>query len=616
MVAVFICVVGPDAVAWAELPRVPPADLSKLKPSDFRDSELAIPYYLAHFHRLANSIEESGVNRGFITLRVWRPPEHNHPYNARVMENHLAFAFFYSTDRKWNPYYQHPAVRKRLEAVLDFWARIQNSDGRFSEYGPRKWNLAATGFSTMFMAKTLELLHDGPPIDREIHLRVIAAQKKAITALLANDSLYNDGKRFSNQYSTLWGAILTFLRRYPDAELEARMRQRLIQTLKDHRSPAGYWYERDGCDWSYTLHVHNGNFQIAWPYVRGTDLEDHFIQRETPWIEWLAYNAVREPDGNAFVLNMGINTRTKQGFFSNWVTPLAEKIPLARAFASTEAEASQATARKRQELEKNWPKILALKIPSGNSYVPHHFLTLYDPRAHPTKTQRNAAVKKLPYLAYEEFNHQRVDDRHPQTYTFVKRKSYYAAFNTGKNLSRANQQRFGLGLLWNPQSGSVLQSQSDSGHASWGTVGGGEKTVYETELANASFTVAGKPLHPVVGPTDLPHGELTVTYPLGKDGWKTVTFAENHIAVSVEHKGAFTEYLPLLTGLGDELELHRGKVELHRGDTTLTITFDPAAKATTKETEYRVASKRVVALSIDASVALTYRLSFASKSQF
>jgi len=47
-------------------PKVPPADFRKLKPSDFADDELDLPYYLAHFHRVANSVVEDGDNRGFI----------------------------------------------------------------------------------------------------------------------------------------------------------------------------------------------------------------------------------------------------------------------------------------------------------------------------------------------------------------------------------------------------------------------------------------------------------------------------------------------------------------------------------------------------------------------
>src|SRR5688500_18878566 len=85
--------------AARQAPPLAPADLSRLSPSDFRDDELDLPYYLAHFHRLANAVRMSGEDRGFIDLPVWRRPEDNRPYNARIMENLTSLAYFYATDR-------------------------------------------------------------------------------------------------------------------------------------------------------------------------------------------------------------------------------------------------------------------------------------------------------------------------------------------------------------------------------------------------------------------------------------------------------------------------------------------------------------------------------------
>jgi hypothetical protein len=66
---------------------VRPADLSKLSPSDFRDDELDLPYYLAHFSRIANSVALTGPRRGFIDSPVWRDLKDNQPFNARIMES-------------------------------------------------------------------------------------------------------------------------------------------------------------------------------------------------------------------------------------------------------------------------------------------------------------------------------------------------------------------------------------------------------------------------------------------------------------------------------------------------------------------------------------------------
>src|SRR5688500_2700808 len=74
----------------SQWPAVPAIDLSKFKPSDFTDEELDIPYYLKHFHTFANGVTETGPNKGFINIAVWRTPDVNKPYNARIMENILS----------------------------------------------------------------------------------------------------------------------------------------------------------------------------------------------------------------------------------------------------------------------------------------------------------------------------------------------------------------------------------------------------------------------------------------------------------------------------------------------------------------------------------------------
>src|SRR5262245_13575346 len=76
---------------WAAVPDI---DLSKYKPADFTDEELDIPYYLKHFHTFANSVLETGPDKGFINIAVWRAPEGNKSYNARIMENILSLTWF------------------------------------------------------------------------------------------------------------------------------------------------------------------------------------------------------------------------------------------------------------------------------------------------------------------------------------------------------------------------------------------------------------------------------------------------------------------------------------------------------------------------------------------
>ncbi|HET8550752.1 MAG TPA: hypothetical protein VFL57_22245 [Bryobacteraceae bacterium] len=174
--------------AQAAFRPLPEFKAAAVRPAMFGDDELDLPYYLVHFARLADAVVEDGPDRGFIGLSVWRSPKDNQPYNARIMENILSLAYFYTAKRPWNSYYAAPGLRERLEAALEFWVRIQSTEGAFSEYKPRAWNLAATAFATKFMGQTLRLLATGPPVDPELIRRVEGAQRRAILFVLGDAS--------------------------------------------------------------------------------------------------------------------------------------------------------------------------------------------------------------------------------------------------------------------------------------------------------------------------------------------------------------------------------------------------------------------------------------------
>lgn len=602
------CVVFAGLPGAAEdWPPVPEAGLAELAVADFSDQELVIPFYLAHFARLANSVESAGEHRGFITLPVWRPKKYNKPFNARVLENHVTFAYFYCTDRRWNPYYNAPAVRVRLEAILDFWCRSQNADGWFSEYKAGGWNLPATGFGVMFMGETLRLLHKGPEIDTEVHQRTIAAQRKAIEALLASEALFNAGRSCSNQYSALWGGILAYLDVYPDADLRTRLRNRLADSLEAHQSPAGYWYEAGGCDWPYTLRTHAGNLLMAWHYARGTDLAPLFVAGQERWAEWRAYNSVPEPDGKTFVLNRAIETRTPGGYVTRH-DPISEEVPLMRAFMLTDEEMAERRVAKRRELEANWPEVPELEVGEDHAYSPHPILNLKHRRWYPAAAQRRAAIASVPCLARHTYNHQRADGRAPQTYTFVRRPAYYAVFNTGNKLT--GHQRFGLGLVWTPEAGVVMQSQSASNDAAWGTQRQDAKSVYETELRSAEFSVRGSRLTPEPGARDLPPGDVTVAYALGSAGRKVVTLSDDGIAVRVAHAGLFVERIPLLAPADGGVRCEGSAVRVTAGDGSVVwiLEFEGGTAPALEETEYTVAAKKVVIAVCNGEDELLYRM--------
>ena len=598
-------------------PKIPPADFSKLKPSDFADDELDLPYYLAHFHRLANSVVEEGDNRGFINISVWRNPQDNKPYNARIMENILSLAFFYSTKRPWNQYYASPAVRVRLEAALDFWCRIQHPDGRFSEYGPQRWNLPATAFATKFMGETLALLHRGPPIDAKLHERVVKADRQAIRVVMTDPALQEHGRNYTNQYTNVFAGAPAFLKLHPDPELRSLLRRRMKEKTRIFQSPAGYFYEARGPDWGYNLGTHHSNLLMAWNYLRGTDLGSLLVAEEERFVEWLAFNAVREPDGSGFTLNRGIETRQRKPFLDSGEINrgqvdqgqrlLASEVVLARAFAPTRAEISRDLLRRRAELERNWLRSNDLPVGEFRAFSPYAFLHRTHVKWYPTEAQRGAAIRLLPYQR-PQFIHQRMDDRERLVFTFVRQPDYYAIFNSGPHLT--NQQRYGLGLIWNPQMGSVVQSQTGTNNASWGTVLGQNPGVFENDTLNAEFSLDGKTFSPLSGKRDLQPGVLTVKYSFSDQGEKILTFAPRQLTVEIDHSGPLREQIPLLVGIDDKLELAPGKVALTRGSKTFSITFDPQVQAEKIETELTVGPRKVVTVSLHSRNSLTYRMGF------
>lgn len=589
------------AVCAHAMPEVPPVDLAQFSPDDFADDELDLPYYLHHFHTLANSIVEEGEDRGFITISVWRRERDNEPYNARVMENHLSFAYFYCTDRPWNVYHGHPAVRARLEAVLDFWVRMQHEDGRFSEYGVERWNLPATAFATKFMGRTLELLRDGPPIDEELHQRVIDANRRAIMVTLTDEDLHRHGTNFANQFSNVWAGAFAYLSLFEDEEVAAALDARLATAKEDFVSPAGYFYEARGPDWSYNMGTEQSNVRMAYHYSHGTPRAEVFVDKMDLWLDWVAYNSVPEPGSNRWVLNRAIETRTsRHSFFTIGNLAVADRLPLARIWLPTQEGEARNIAERRETLAEGWPEVRELRLGDFSAFGPYAFLHREHIRSLPTEAEREEALALVPHVARDRFIHQRVDSRFPVQYTFVRRPGYYVALNTGERLRP--QQRYGIGLIWTPELGAVLQSQSDADATAWGTVHRDRELPHEAGSVEAEFTIDGAEIQPEVGVRDLPDGVLQVRWDLGDDGHKTVTFADDAIEVYVFYDGAFTEQLPLL--LEEEPVIEDGNVIV--GGRVLVEVEQESTEAAA--TNLRIGDKRLWAVSIDAINEMSYRI--------
>ncbi|AHF91862.1 hypothetical protein OPIT5_18195 [Opitutaceae bacterium TAV5] len=606
----------------ARWPMVSPVDFSKLSAADFSDDELDLIEPLAHFSTFANAVVEEGPDRGFFNISVWRRAQENRTYNARVMENILSLAWFYTADRKWNPWRGDPAVRVRLEAALDFISRIQAPDGSFSEYGPQRWNIAATAFMTKFLGRALEHLSapDAPPVNKEVLAHAHKTCRKALLAALARDDYYERGLLYSNQYGNIWpGGLSWFAMHDNDRELKALWEKRLRQSAGDFQSPAGFFYEQNGPDFQYTLGTHGTNTRSAWPRLRhDASLARTWIRKESAWFEWLAYNAVLQPGENWIAVNCAIESRTRLPFFPGTETPVAEFVDHARAFSPTREERAAGIAATRARLAREWPpRIRRLQVPAFDSFSPYTFLDHRDPAWYPSRVERDAAREQLPWAARQNFNHIRHDPRQNSAFLYLRRPGWYASFAFGNPASR--QQRYGLGFVWRPDTGILLQSQSRQKSLAWGTYAEKSDYPFEALSFDARMAIANHPVsRPFPPAADLKQGDLALAYSLyaeGKpSGSKKVLFTDDGIDVSIGLSRKFAEHFPLVLAHGDTITIRPDAIvvrRMERNSPLLTIAFRGASGIpVVAENATPLPGRRLMLLKIPSAGQLDYTLHF------
>ncbi|MDR1283310.1 MAG: hypothetical protein LBK99_21195 [Opitutaceae bacterium] len=613
-----------SAVSAASWPPVPPVDFSKISVADFSDEDLNLVAPLAHFAQVANAVRETGPERGFIDIVVWRDAKDNRPYNARIMENVLSLAWFYTADRKWNPYRAHPAVRARLEAVLDFLARTQAPDGSFSEYKENEQSLAATGFMTKFLGETLELLAAAPggsvPIDPAVLARAHATLRKALLRLLGPDDFYKQGAVVSNQYGNVWPGGQAWLHLHPDdAEIRALWEKRFRQSTADFQSGGGFFFESWGPDFGYTLGTHGSNTGGVWPYLRDTPLAAQLLGEEKRWFEFLSYNAVPQPGERWFAVNQAIETRQSHPMVYPFDTPMAEFIPEARALSRTREERAATDRQTRARLTRDWPGVAPLKEGEFWAYTPYVFQARRAvPVWRPTDAMREAARAQNPVLARGRFNHLRrntskTPGRGGAHFYYLRRPAWYATFATGNRSTR--QQRYGLGLLWRPDTGVLLHNRSRIEGRAWGTHAPGAKLPFEYESFEAALTISGRPApSPLPAAGDLPEGDLVLSYPLKNHGEKTVTFSDAGLDVRVNHRGAFEERFPLTLARNDTVAIAGNTIVVRRAGVAaplLTIAFTGASgKPDVSEATASLPGHRLAVVNIPAGDRLDYTLRF------
>lgn len=595
--------------AWDPLPSV---DFSKISPAQFSDEELDLVGPLANFKTVAESVVEDGPDRGFIDIKVWRDPSANKTFNARVMENVLSLIWFYTADRSWNPYYGNPALRSRIEASLDFIARLQAPDGSFTEKNATDPVLPATAFMTKFLGEGLELLcaAGAPAIDPSVLERARATQRKAVEATLTRDDFYRSGRFFTNQYGNIWPGGQAWFHLHPDEPvLKAKWEERFKDSLRDFQSSAGYFYERNGPDFGYTLHTHASNSRGVWLYLKGTPYAEEFLAGEARWYEFLAYNVVPQPGKDWYVVNRAIESRQKFPVLYRSPSSLTDELPALIPFTITKEERVAQVAAERARLAREWPGAEPLDINHRKSFTPYIFYGRRSANVYPSQKEYATAVAKLPHQARDLFNHVRADARRRVEFFYLRRPAYYATFANGV-IAASGVQRYGLGLLWRPGTGVLLQSQSHAPGLAWGTYLSQAKLPLEAQTFSATVRVNGTELPRPFKTGDLPAGDISFDYQVGKSGTKKVTFQDREITVQIDSPDSYREIIPLTIDQGQTLEISEHSVTLkgaHGSPLRIEIEGN-AAKPEITEAQSPLPGFKLAVIRIDGLGRLTYRM--------
>src|SRR4030095_5848161 len=146
------------------------------------------------------------------------------------------------------------------------------------------------------------------------------------------------------------------------------------------------------------LGTHHSNLAMAWHYARGSDLGKVLLEEEKSFVDWLALNAVREPDGSGFTLNRAIATRQRRPVLDTEAMTrsqedqgqrlIAAEVVLARAFLPTREEISRYRAQRRAELQTHWAQVKGPEVGAFSAFSPYSFLHRSHEKWYPTAAQR------------------------------------------------------------------------------------------------------------------------------------------------------------------------------------------------------------------------------------
>lgn len=157
-----------------------------------------------------------------------------------------SLAIVYAHEMPGNIYYRQPKVRDWTIAGLEYWARVQHSDGSFDEFYPfeRGW-AGPTAFTTFAAIESVRCL--GEELSADARERILLAIRKAAHFIAAGES---EEDHLANHHAIACMAVWKAYELLGDSALKDGY-ERLWRGFLRYQQPEGWSIEYDGVDPGY-----------------------------------------------------------------------------------------------------------------------------------------------------------------------------------------------------------------------------------------------------------------------------------------------------------------------------------------------------------------------------
>ena len=156
--------------------------------------------------------------------------------------------------------------------------------------------------------------------------------------------------------------------------------------------------------------------------------------------------------------------------------------------------------------------------------------------------------------------------------------------------------------------GTVIQSQSRSNDAAWGTMAENGKNVYEASDLPVRILCDGNEFTPFEGKNETDAANPVIEYSLGKEGVKTLQFKDKSIVVTVRHKNRFSETIPVLKQEEALLSYAKQGIGLASGSHSVNISLQKALDIESSNPETDLKYKECSAIKITGKDQLSYEI--------